>query len=62
LFFAGAALHPQRTFLKKGSLNSKNFIKLDSLPTATARTPNKKNTANTSLVQALLGLGGIFLA
>jgi len=31
-------------------------------PTASAQVPPNKNTANTSLVQALLGIGGIFLA
>ena len=31
-------------------------------PTAPARTPHNKNTVNTSLVQALLGIDGVFIA
>ena len=58
-----AVLHLQGNFLKKVPLTLKNFRELVyANPTAPARTPHNKNTVNTSLVQALLGIDGIFIA
>ena len=57
-----AVLHLQGNFLKKVPLTLKNFRKWFAAPHRHGTTPHNKNTVNTSLVQALLGIDGIFIA